>query len=72
MLVYTNEYTFKRVPFFIHFAKTILAVFLLKMILTSKRVKLQSRASSQIVAVLQSFSMVIKVLSFDGDKAVWH
>ena len=42
------------------------------MILTFKRIKLRDRASSQIVALLQSFPTVIKILSFDSDKAVWH
>ena len=42
------------------------------MILTFKRIKLRDRASSQIVALLQSFPTVIKILRFDSDKAVWH
>ena len=33
--------------------------------------KLWGHASSQIVALSQSFSTIIKLLSFDRDKAVW-
>ena len=40
--------------------------------LTSKWIKLRGHTRSQIKGLLEGFSMVIKVLSFDRDKAVWH
>ena len=46
--------------------------FWLQMILTSERVKLRGRESSQIVAFLKGFSTVINILSFDRDKVVWY
>ena len=54
------------------FCKNDFDSFWIQMFITSERIKLRSRASSLIVALLQSFWMIIKFLSFHNDEMVWH